>query len=239
MNKETVIDRYFEGDLNEEELKIFSQWLSEDATLKEEFEFQKQVKAAIVLDKRTAAKNVFANIESDLQQRSKKAKLRRLLAVAAVMLLMVSLTLFFNNNSDQQDIYGTFYQSFPNMERPTVRGETKEDIISKAFQAYDAEDFNASANLFEEIYQNDPSDFVILYLGVSYMELGDLDKAIPVFESYQDSETTLYGGYILWYVSLSYVKTGQTDKAVVILKKLADSTHPMQQKSTELLLQLK
>lgn len=239
MNKETVIERYFEGDLNEVELNTFKQWLNEDAALKEEFEFQKQVKAAIVLEKRAEAKKVFAHFEADFQQRNKKVKFRRLLAVAAVMLMMISLTFLFNTNNNEQDLYGTFFQSFPNIEKPTVRGKTRDDLISKAFQAYDAEDYNTSVTLFSEVFQSDPSDFVILYLGVSHMELGELYKAIPVFESYQDNRTTLYGGYISWYVSLSYVKTEQTDKAKVILQKLADSTHPMQQKSKELLLQLK
>jgi len=239
MDKETVIDRYFEGNLNEEELTTFHQWLSEDATLKEEFEFQKQVKAAIILEKRAATKKVFAHFEVDLKQRDKKLKKRRLLSVAAVLLMLVSLTFLFNINKDEQDVYGTFFQPFPNIEKPAVRGESGDDLISKAFQAYDAEDYNTSATLFEEIYQNEPSDFVILYLGVSYMELGDFKRAIPVFESYQDTKTSQYGGYISWYVSLSYLKENQTAKAKELLKILSESDHPMQQKSTELLLLLK
>jgi len=239
MDKENLIEGYFEGTLSEQQQKEFATLLLEDEAFKSEFEFQKQVKAAITLEKRAAAKKVFTHFEADLIQRDKKLKKRRLLSVAAVLLMLVSLTLLFNTHRDEQDVYGTFFQPFPNIEKPTVRGESGDDLISKAFQAYDVEEYTTSATLFEEIYQNEPSDFVILYLGISYMELGDFKRAIPVFESYQDTKTSQYGGYISWYLSLSYLKVNQTVKAKEILKSLSESDHPMQQKSKELLLQLK
>lgn len=239
MDKENLIEGYFEGTLSEQQQKEFAALLLEDEAFKNEFEFQKQLKAAIILEKRAATKKVFTHFEVDLKQRDKKLKKRRLLSATAALILMVSLTFLFNINKDEQDLYGTFFQPFPNIEKPTVRGESGDDLISKAFQAYDAEDYNTSATLFEEIYQNDPSDFSILYLGISYMELGNFKKAISVFESYQDTRTSQYGGYISWYVSLSYLKENQTTKAKELLKILSESDHPMQQKSEELLFLLK
>jgi len=70
MDKDILLNNYFEGNLSEEEKQQFNELLSNDSEFKAEFEFQKKAKIAVALSERKKMKNQLKEIENSRKQKS-------------------------------------------------------------------------------------------------------------------------------------------------------------------------
>jgi len=82
--------------------------------------------------------------------------------------------------------------------------------------AYETKDYNTVIQLLENDIEIDPD--LQLYLGISYLETNQTDKAINTFSALQSksSERDL----ATWYLALAYLKNKETEKCKTELNKL-------------------
>jgi hypothetical protein len=238
MDKELLLNNYFEGNLTEEEKEQFNELLFNDSEFKAEFEFHKKAKVAIALSERKKLKSLLNEIENSGKQ---KIKYKTWLSIAASVLIFLSIgyMFFWNNSSAKNDkLYAIYYETFPNIEAPTTRGDNTLDIKSEAFFAYDSKDYKKAKELFSEIYKAEKTDYAIFYIGLSEMELNEHKKAIKTFSLFEGDANNNFYYYIKWYLSLCYLKENDIENAKKLLNEVAKNTNPFQLKSKELLSKL-
>ena len=232
MEREEYIRKYFEGTLSAEETLAFEELLKEDHTFAAEFEFEKNVKKAIILNKRKALKETFQAYE-------KPGKSYKWLFAAASIVAIVGLftwNSFFNTNFDS--LYNEYYQTYPNTIAPTVRGEGVTDLRTKAFLAYDAGKFKTSLELFTKLYETSSEDYALFYKGVSLMELEKYREALEVFKNNNLYINPTYMPFSKWYAALANLKLENKAAAISILEELAKTENPQKQAALKLLADL-
>lgn len=216
MNKEELINLYFEKQLSVEQQQEFDNLLKTDEHFYQEFQFQKNLKKAIALEERAELKKQFASFE---EKSSARIFPMKIFAIAASLLLLVTLgsILFLNQKTDYGALYAENFQEFPNISRPIVRSGTLQSETDKAFAAYDKQDYKTATLLFSKT----KSDEAYFYKGISEMTLGNYENAATDFSKI-NKEIFPLKEHLLWYEALNYLKLNNPEKAKQNLKPLSE-----------------
>jgi len=235
MNKEQLIEHYFENQLSEEEQKTFQNYLEADADFAQEFEFQKKVKQAISLQERAALKKKLQSFEQPKATRNWISKW----TIAASIALVFGFSFWYMNQSqDSVDLYDQYYELYPNTVAPTVRGENNDDLKSKAFYEYDNANYQKSLSLFSAIYDYEKEDYALFYKALSQMELQKTKDAIITFKQFDSSKNSAFTAFVQWYLALAYLKEDQKENALVLLQSVATTENPQQEIALKILKEL-
>ncbi len=235
MDKDELIERFFENQLSDEEQKIFQNYLDTDPVFAEEFAFQKNVKQAIVLNERAELKKKLQSFESPKSSRKWISKW----SVAASIVVVVGAGFWFMNQSPNgAELYDEYYQSYPNVVAPTVRGESKTDLKSQAFYEYDSGNYQKAYDLFSQLYATDKDDYALFYSSLSLIELNKPQEAITLMDEFDLNKNNGFTPYVKWYKALSYLKIDQKEKAIELLRSLVDNQNPLQEQAQNLLKEL-
>ena len=217
MKKSDYIIKYFEGTLSETELKEFNTLLLNDNDFKEAYEFQKELQDTLVLNDRE-------QIKKELQDWDKAQNKSRFkpwqIAASIIILLGTSLLLFFNSQSSStEELYASYFEPYRNIVQPIVRGEHKDDVQSKAFEAYEAKDYENAILYFNEIINDEPSATISFYKANALLQLDKANQAISILEANVKNPDTLHDRN-LWYLALAYLKNNNIDASKKALKQL-------------------
>lgn len=233
MNKETLINNYFEKTLSLEDQSQFDLLMKTDSEFAKEVLFQKNLKKAITLSEREVLKNTFKSFETT-QPKTKVFKPWHWLSAAIVI---CSLGFYFSQNSTTA-IYDDYYHSYPNVVLPTVRGENNNNLKSEAFLEYDNGNYQKSTTLFSEIYANDKQDYALFYKGLSQLELNKTVEAITTLKNIDLTKNNNFTPFVKWYLALGYVKENQKQNAIPLLKSLTETENPQKEIAEKLLEEL-
>lgn len=230
---EELINKYFEKSLTERELVEFNQRLEVDAEFKAYFEFQKSVQSAIRSKERAEIKNLVASFE---KPKHKNGWWKY--AAAAVVVIVGGLVVFqqYIFKPSPSELYLSYYQTYPNIVAPNVRGENQENLKTKAFLAYDSGDFQTAAQLFGELKTQTSEYYAVFYEGISYLEINKPEKTIALFKNKnftnRDDQLEVYRK---WYLALAFLKTEKKEQSVEILKGLSITENPQKEQALKLL----
>lgn len=234
MDHEELIEKYFAKSLSNEEKSLFDQLMQTNDTFREQVVYEEEVQKAITLNERQALKKKLQSFE--IKKPKRNYTIWYAAASFAVMLGIGYWT--FSNDVDTNAVYEEYYQSYPNVVAPTVRGENSTDIKSEAFYSYDSGDYAKALTLFSKLYGTEKEDYSLFYKSLSLMELKRFDEALSSFEQFDLQKNNGFTPYVKWYKALTLIKLEQKEKAVVLLKELANSTNPMQKIAKELVAEL-
>lgn len=235
INKQDLADNFFENNLNNEEQILLDKLILEDADFKADFEFQKDFKTAITLQERKKMKVQFQEIE-----KPKSVPKFKIWYVAASILLILTIALWLNlNTANQEKLYAKYYQTFPNIEAPSTRGESSESIAEKAFYAYDSENFEQAGILFTKLYETEKKDYVLFYRGITQMETKKYNEAILIFNECIKNASSKYNDNAKWYLALCYLRTNETAKCKNILLELKQNENQTGIQAKKLLKELR
>ena len=231
MEKENLINAYFEGRLTDEQNLEFQELLRSDAVFLQDFTFQKNLKKAIATEERAALKK---QLESFDKKPSARTFPMKWIAVAASFVLLVALgsLLFYNHKPDYENLYTENFREFPNLSHPVVRSGTAENETDKAFSAYDKKDYKNAVVWFSKIGNNE----ALFYKGISEMSIGEYQNAANDFSKINKENFPLKE-HLMWYEALNYLKTGNAEKAKDNLK-LLENNRIYKEKAEELLSEL-
>lgn len=236
MDKERLLEGYFDNSLNKAEKSSLKKLLAEDEEFATIFTFEKNVKKAITLNERAALKDHLKALEKN---NSTKVIPLRWLFVAASVVLLAGFSIWVTYKDANPDrLYESFYQTYPNVVSPVTRGPKDQDIQSKAFAAYDEGNYPQAVYLFEEIYRLDKTDFALFYKGLSELELKQYQNAQDSFEQFDFSKNNSFTPYFKWYLALADLKTGNSEQAKKLLDDLSSKENPMQEMAKKLLEEL-
>lgn len=219
----TLIERFFDGDLSEEETSTFRLRIEVDEKFKALFQREKVIIGAIrnqgLLDNLQYLKSVEEKIQGDQILTPIKPTRWYYYAAAAAVTILLAVTLLLPSNESQDELFATYFTAYPNLFEPTLRGSSTTTKRTEAFQVYESKDYKRAVLLFEELLQEQNDPEVLLLLGNSNLMLGDVEKAkenfITLINDFDNLDIPAK-----WYLSLCYVKSGDKENARKLLSEL-------------------
>ncbi len=225
MERWDEIERYFEGEMNEEETRIFEYNIQSDELLRADVkDYEKSI---LLLKKKYNSEDRRLALLKTLKEEGKKHFVEKktkvvpfkkaLLSVAAVAAIVLFGTYFLNN--------GSLYEEYESHESVSVqlKGGQDEGLIV-AVENFNTNQYDDAVIGFENYLMEHPKDLQILKaLGISYLEINELEKAINVFEN-NDFKGSVFEHDAQWYEALTYLKMRDENKCVLVLKKIVKGT---------------
>lgn len=236
MNKEALLEAYFEGRLSPEQETAMKELLETDAAFKAAYTEEYALREAVRQEERAALK---ARLRS-LDRRGRRTKTLWPAAATLVAVLGIGALLYFNKPTDMQQLYARHFEPYPNVVAPTVRNnESPEDqALADAFQLYDRRLYAEAAPEFQRLYEQTREDDAFFYYVMSLMGSEQTATAVEALESHQWQQAAPYEVLSLWYRALGHLKLEQKQAAVTLLQQVADANEPLSPRAKRLLQEL-
>lgn len=239
------IDAYLQGKLTGIESQTFEKRLQQEPDLQEEVRLQQQLFDTLGAEKwhsiqRTKNKERLAELKSklrskeyqDLSENIRNAetvyfnendkvrpfqKYYRYFAIAGVVVLFFGIYFSQLNTS-----YSSYYEANVDwQELPSFAEKGQQnDAFAKGEIAFKKEDYKVAAEQFavvetsDELYTNS-----LTYLGASYDELNQNEKAIATFKKLATVDESHESSKGYWYEALIHLKNNNKEKAITALNK--------------------
>jgi len=235
MNKEALVERYFSGQISQEDFLLLETLLENDGEFKKDFYAQLEVRQTIAHEKNAPLKKRLDRLEN------KAESMTRWYPYAAAIIILIGLGFFyFNAQPDPQELYAEYFEAYPNVVAPLVRENTDqgEDDMALAFRHYDAGDYAGAASLFQTLYQRTNKDYAFFYHSVSLMAAGETNAAISALEQHDWNDPQTHQTNSHWYLGLGHLKLENKEKAVMHLQQVANSGAPLAKQAKEILQKL-
>lgn len=235
------IDRYLHGELSENETIAFEELIANDVLLQDEVRIQKHLfaihgkttknsmpqeidKEAIQLVKEKLKTEELQTLSNKIRKAgqaqitattTKKRKKNYLVyAIAASIAIVFTTTLFLVNTTPSLD---TYYQENVNWEElPSfVTKGANETSFDKAETLFKKKEYNNAIATFKTIATNNELyPYSLFYIGASYEQLNENEKALETFDSITKLTTFEEYSKGYWYKLLVYLKMGNREKAI-------------------------
>lgn len=216
MDKEELINGYFESTLSQDQLEEVNRLLETDSEFVSEFEFQKELQVSLKKEERQDIKEMLSNLAAEkAKPETKVFQLRPWLAAASIALLvgLGSWFLFFNSSDlNTAELYASNFTPYDNVIHPIERGNQLEDLKTQAFTAYENEEYPEALELFKELHAKQNDSYIDFYSAMVLMQLNKQEQAIPLLEGYIEKEGEL-ADRASWYLALAYLKIGDIAKS--------------------------
>jgi len=224
MENEELIHKYFQDKLTPEEQNQFDKLLKEDTDFKEQFEFENNVQEIIKDKERTVLKDKLQKFEKEIKNPSDNKFLfwKPLRIAASIAIILVAGWYFYtiNFSMNAEKLYTANYEKYPNTIYAITRDTTKDTSLEfRAFEAYEASDFERSIPLFTELKESKNPEYVDFYLAQSYLNNDQLDKAIGLFTDISTHKKE-FSSESYWYLALTFLKANKKKKAIKTLENL-------------------
>ena len=239
-----LIERHFDGQLNEEEAASFSQKLADS-------EFTAAVQAhqlsvdAIRLAGRDRLLRVLDTAEAQFSQTTTPPQYKRLFsiriwAIAATVLLLISVGLWFfmSRETKTEQLFAENFKPYVSSIGQIERSTPAKDLLSRAFQHYDNQEYSQAILLFEQV--NDKNkDIAAFYKANTLLVEGKVASALPIFEALTNQDTFVFKQQTEWYLALSFLKENRVVECQALLQKIAQTPqHPFHKEAINLLTRL-
>jgi len=237
----SLLEKYFDAELSDAEMKHFTSRMENDENFKTLFEREKALIGAIrhqgIQENLQYLKTLEESFkESDKPVRSLVARKWYYLAAAALVgILVVSKMLVTTFSPTPKQLYEAYFTPYPNLFEPTVRSsEAAPSVRSEAFQAYEQKDYRKAVSLFNELLSTKEEPGILLLLGNANLILGNVEAAKENFIRLNKDFDTL-DMQSKWYLSLCYLRSGDIEQARNMLKELGETEISYAEKAKELL----
>ncbi|SEM20258.1 TPR repeat-containing protein [Aquimarina amphilecti] len=239
------IDAYLRDELSIEEKALFEQSLKNNPELLHEFRIhqelfaltdesvwinesfipsEEEVKEVETYFRSTEAKklkNTIAQAQINYQKGNRFSFFNNrlflpILAAASIALIVILYT--FNSNNSTRDLY-VEHSRWKDL--PSLTSRSDENQLAEGQKMFEQKKYQESYSLFKNYVENNDqtSPSVLVYVGLSALELNKYEEAISYFDRLISSDAVDQSkGY--WYKALVYLKQDNEDRAILILENI-------------------
>lgn len=207
MNHEALILKHFNKTLSKDEETVFSNLLETDADFKTLFNEHENMHVAFKLNEKQSLKNHLNNFDSNTHSVKKKLN-QKIIVLATACCLLIGAFYFLNNSSS--NIYDTYFDVYPNVLEPVVRGE--QSTNSDAFMSYENENYSDAEAHFKEVLKKNVNPNIEFYYAMSLLNQDKFDDAQNVLEALK-TKTHEFLPEVYWYSALIAVKNNDIKQA--------------------------
>lgn len=238
-----LIDAYHKGKLSANEIDEFEKRRAADTEFDQKAEDYLHVMAEINTFGKQEFMKKLGSWEEEISggKTAKVVSLKQILSIAAVVIiLMVPLGYLIIQNATQPDDQELFASYFQPYEDVISQRSGDQGLQEKGLSAYNQQNYRAAIAYFEgHIDENLQDNAIKTYLGISYLAVGEADKAEQWLTGTSQNATGLYKEVSEWYLALTYLKLSKKEKATAQLTAIAkQSNHMFQAQAKELIKEL-
>jgi tetratricopeptide (TPR) repeat protein len=224
-----LLEHYFNNKMMGKELEWFEKEVNNNRTLALDLRLEKQINQALVQQDIIDLRSKLLKAREKSRQTFKLASIpvfgdKKYMAAAAVgIMLMMSGGYYLTHNyfSTKETLFEQYFTAEPY--RDTKRSDSQ--VASEGIVYYNNKQYTQALIIFEKLLKNNPQNIAFrFYSGISYIETGNLPKAISYFQMIIENGDNLYIEHAEWYLGLSYLKAGDTIKAQKLFATIA--SHP-------------
>jgi tetratricopeptide (TPR) repeat protein len=235
----TLVEKYFDSELSADEINFFQARIERDESFKALVQREKIIIGAIrsqgLLDNLQYLKSVEEKIQGNQAHPSfSNVKRWYYYAAAAVIGFLIAIISLFPMQQSSDELVADYFQPYPNVFEPTVRGSNTATNRTAAFQAYEQKNYEKAAQEFKVLLQEKKEPGLLLLLGNSNLMLDKTQEAqenfVTLIQEFDDLDLQAK-----WYLSLCYLKNGDRENARKMLKELGDMEVSYASKAKELL----
>lgn len=201
--------------MSPDERQNFEKLLKEDEAFQKTFEEHKSVFNAFKINEAKQLKTTLVAHESKEPSEKRFISKPLIYSIAATFIVLLGMSAYFN--FFKQDIYSQYFEPYPNVYQPVVRGDAEES--TKAFMYYENRNYIMAQDAFIELLDKDDSPEVRFYLGLSYLNNDQTQEAISEFIKITDIDFE-FEAELYWYYALAEIKLGHKENAANLLKQL-------------------
>lgn len=223
--KEQLIQDYFEGTLSSVDRSKFDELLEKDADFKRAFQFEVDVRQALINEKKLALKATFKDQEK--QHIGTKKPVNNYLSffvkygIAAMLLILLSVVGYqqFDTSTSYDGLYADNFEPYRNIVAPITRTADTLTQVEIAFKNYELKKYEAAETQLIKLAQETDKASFYFYLGITQLELDKPQDAI----SNLDISSAMKGEFqekSNWYLALAYLKNNQGEPAKELLTKI-------------------
>jgi len=203
MNPEELITKYFNKTLSKAEENTFTSLLNTDAHFKALFEEHKNMQVAFKINEKAKLKEFLNTLETPKKPFIKTFLNQKTIVLAAACCLVLGVFYFFNSNNTPLNIYDNYFEVYPNVLEPVVRGKTSTN--SEAFKAYENKSYLKAEKLFETTLKLKPNSNIEFYYAMSLLNQDKLHEAQNVLNDIK-LKTHDFEAEVFWYSALIAIK---------------------------------
>lgn len=235
-----LIEAYHQHRLNDEELAAFERRRASDKDFDQKAEDYIHIMTEINTFGQQDFMKKVKGWEKDIaaKEKTKIIPLKRFLSMAAAIIIILIpigyllLSDFFKQ--DQQELFTAYFEPYDDV--ITERSE-QAGLLEQALSAYNQENFRQAITYFEGYLKENPEETGIKsYLGISYLAVGETDKAERSLKEATQSGTGLFKEVSEWYLALTYLKAEQINPLKQQLKVITSQSGHMYRAQAEKLL---
>ncbi|WP_420317502.1 hypothetical protein [Ekhidna sp.] len=223
-------EKYLQGKMTEADQKAFEEGLSSED--REELASELGIRAGLESGFRNELKEKVAGFEK------RRNRVRRInpayISIAASLFLVASLVLYFTK--DQTTLFDQYYETYPNYEVTTVRGEEDPSNRERAYLAYDQGDFSGAIQAFNKLESMSSADY--FFRGISHIQMTNYELALKDLDQVISIKDENYNTAASWYTALIHLKLENEASAISLLEELSKGESEFASISAELLSKL-
>lgn len=217
MNTDQHIQDYLHNRMKADERQVFEERLKNDKDFLKNFDEQKAIFKAFKISEAIRLKAKLAAHEKHISSKKRFISKPIIYAIAATFIVLLGSSIYFN--FFKQDLYNKYFETFPNVYQPIVRGDSDKSL--KAFMYYENNKYTEAQHEFQFILKNEENANIRFYLGLSYLNNNQFKEAISEFEKLNDTNFA-FSAETLWYNALAEIKLENKLKAKKLLVILND-----------------
>jgi len=183
-------------------------------------------------------KEAIKEASAQYHYQDKKPKSRKWISYlsAAVVLVFISISIFFKQGSTSEELYASYYDlnEIPSL---VSRSNAGRSLLIEAQEFFEGKEYEKALAIFNEELPSvsENKGTLMIYKGVSEMELGKSKEAMITFESL--SKTNLLDASKgLWYKALLLLKLNKPEEAKDVLNVIVKSSGNYKYKEAQELL---
>lgn len=233
------MEKYFDSELNVEEMAAFTARLQHDEIFRSLVEREKIIIGTIrnqgLLDNLHYLKSVEEKIQGNHAHPSfARVRTWYYYAAAAVVALLIAVKVLLPGQASSDELFAEYFTPYPNVFEPTMRGMDMTTKRTEAFQAYEHKNYSRAAVLFNELLAVKKESEILFLLGNTNLMLGQVDEArenfVTLINDFDDMDLQAK-----WYLSLCYLKSDDRENARKMLRELGETEISYASKAKELL----
>ncbi|MCL6296237.1 tetratricopeptide repeat protein [Jejuia spongiicola] len=231
MDKNELIASYFSKTLSKADKKVFDHLMDTDSEFADNVLFHKNLKKSIQKEEQEATKKILQDFE---QEKSSSFNYKKIVAASIIVLIGLSCFWYLNTEKTNPDkLFTDNFTPYRNVVQPIVRGETDNDLKTKAFVAYESKKYNEAISYFNEVLASEPSNTILFYKANALLQVNKTNDAILIFQDNLKTQDA-FQDKNLWYLSLAYLKNNNIEASKQTLSKLL-SNHEFKKEEAKLL----
>ncbi len=233
-----LIQRFLDNEMSQEERKLFEDQLKKDTSLQEEVLLYRKVNNALKDSSLEDFKTELNQIHREHFHTPiiKSIRVWRYAAAIVLLALIGSVIMFMNSGSDPLKAYDKYYEAldFFNSKRAGKLNERSE--FDHSMEAYNNKQYQLAYEKLSALLHKEPDNLALkLYLGVSAIEIGQIEKAEELFKNILYTNDPFYIQEAEWYLSLIYIKQNKIEKARPLLIGITERNGNYAEKAQQLL----